>query len=129
MKKYIVYLMLFCFVSNADETDPFFGEKGTILQKDAWVFSSKKTKEIRDRLIDLDTQTKLNESLNKSIDLYKSNDQLQQNKINLLLEQNDKLAQRLNDSQSLNNWEKFGLFVLGIAATVGAGIAIKKAGQ
>lgn len=125
-------LILFCFVLcqiSIGETDPYLGAKGHILPQESWVFSPEKAKSTRDKLIDLQTTEKINESLNKSLDLYKSNEQIQQNKINLLLEQNDKLALRLGESQSLNNWEKFGLFVLGIAATVGAGFAIKKAGQ
>lgn len=125
-------LVLICFlISNLaiGETDPHYEQKGYILIQDSWVFSPEKAKSVRDKLIDLETTSKINESLQKSIELYKSNDQIQQNKINLLLEQNDKLAVRLHDSQSLNNWERFGLFMLGIAATVGAGLAIKKVSQ
>lgn len=132
MNKSIIYLILLTYSISRfaiAETDPHFENKGYTLTQDSWVFSPDKAKSVRDRLIDLETTSKINESLNKSLELYKSNEQLQQNKINLLLEQNDKLAVRLNDSQSLNNWEKFGLFVLGIVATVGAGFAIKKAGQ
>lgn len=121
-------ILLICSTVLA-ETDPHFESKGYILTQDSWVFSPEKAKSVRDRLIDLETETKIRQSLEKSVELYKSNEQIQQNKINLLLEQNDKLAQRLNDSQSLSNWEKFGLLFLGIAATVGAGFAIKKAGQ
>src|SRR5688500_13089233 len=112
-------LVLFCFVlssiSLAD--DPYFGQRGHVLPQDSWVFSPDKAKDVRNRLIDGETYFKLNESLSKSIELYKSNEVIQQNKVNLLLEQNDKLAQRLASSQSLNNWERFGLFFLGIAAT------------
>ena len=111
------------------DTDPYRADKGFVLPQESWVFSPEKAKDVRNRLIDLDTYTKMNESLNKSLDLYKSNEELQQNKVNLLLEQNDKLAKRLGESQSLNNWERLGLFILGIAATVGAGFAIKKAGE
>ena len=127
MNKFIIFLLIsqICLA----ETDPYFANKGHTLTQDSWVFSPDKAKDVRNRLIDGETYQKLNESLNKSIELYKSNDEIQQKKVNLLLEQNDVLAKRLNESQSLNNWEKFGLFVLGIAATVGAGIAIKKAGQ
>lgn len=129
--KFVTYFLILTisFTSVMAETDPHFEAKGYTLTQDSWVFSPEKAKSVRDKLIDGETNLKLNESLTKSIELYKSNDQIQQNKINLLLEQNDKLAVRLNDSQSLNSWERFGLFVLGIAATVGAGIAIKKAGQ
>jgi hypothetical protein len=127
MNKFLAILLI-CSTVLA-ETDPFFANKGYTLVQDSWIFSPEKAKNVRDKLIDGDTYQKLNESLSKSIELYKSNDQLQQNKINLLLEQNNKLAVRLHDSQSLNNWERFGLFLLGIAATVGAGIAIRQASK
>lgn len=132
MNNIVKHITLLCFLISQiaiSDTDPYYGQKGDVLKQDSWVFSPEKAKDVRNRLIDGETNLKLNESLEKSIELYKSNEQIQQNKVNLLLEQNDKLAQRLNDSQSLNSWERFGLFVLGIAATVGAGMAIKKAGE
>jgi hypothetical protein len=120
-----IFSFLLCQTSSAD--DPYFAQKNHVLPQDSWVFSPDKTKEVRNKLIDGETYFKLNESLSKSIELYKNNEEIQQNKVNLLLEQNDKLAQRLASSQSLNNWERFGLFFLGIAATVGAGWAISRA--
>lgn len=111
------------------ETDPHYEAKGYVLTQDSWVFSPEKAKDVRNRLIDLDVTVKINESLNRSLDLYKANEQINQNKINLLIEQNDKLAKNLNDSRTLNNWERFGLFALGIGATVFAGWAIGQAGK
>lgn len=125
-------LILCCFLLSQiaiGDTDPYLGSKGDVLKQDSWVFSPEKAKNVRDRLIDSESFSRINESLQKSLELYKSNEQIQQNKVNLLLEQNDKLAQRLGESQSLNNWERFGLFVLGIAATVGAGFAIHQAAK
>lgn len=132
MNKSLIYLILLTHCTSRfaiADTDPFLAQKGFVLQQESWIFSPEKAKSVRDRLIDGETNLKLNESLTKSLDLYKLNEQIQQNKVNLLLEQNDKLVQRLGESQSLNNWERFGLFILGIGATVGAGIAIKRAGQ
>lgn len=129
MNNIVKYITLLCFSISSiafSDTDPYLAAKGFVLPQESWVFSPEKAKDVRNRLIDNETNLKINESLSKSIELYKSNDQIQQNKVNLLLEQNDVLAKRLNESQSLNNWERFGLFVLGIAATVGAGIAIRK---
>lgn len=64
-------------------------------------------------------------SQTKSIELLKQNNTYSENKVNILLEQNDKLSERLQNAQSLSTFEKVGLFVLGIAATVGAGLALK----
>lgn len=124
------FLIIFLICSTAfPDTDPYFAERGTVLPKDSWVFSPEKAKQTRDKLIDAETYFKINESLTKSIELYKTTEEIQQNKVNLLLKQNDELAQRLYSSQSLNNWERFGLFFLGIAATVGAGWAISRAAK
>lgn len=132
MNNMIKHLTLICFIISSlsvAETDPHFENRGYTLLQDSWVFSPDKAKEVRNKLIDLDTYSKLNESLNKSIELYKKNETINDNKINLLIEQNDKLAKSLLASQSLNNWERFGLVLLGIAMTVGAGFAIKRAGE
>lgn len=124
MKKISLIILLFFSFNVLADTDPYYASKGFALPQDSWVFSPGKAKEVRNKLIDLETNLKLNESLSKSIELYKANEQIQQNKVNLLLEQNDKIVQRLNDSQSMNNIERIGLFLLGIIATVGAGYAI-----
>ncbi len=129
MFKYITLVSFVISSLTIAETDPHYETRGYTLLQDSWVFSPSKAKEVRDKLIDGETYQKLNESLNKSIELYKSNEQINNNKINLLIEQNDKLAKNLLASQSLNNWERFGLVLLGIAMTVGAGFAIKKAGE
>ena len=104
--------------------DPTFMTKGTVLPSDAWVFSPEKAKTVRDGLIDRDTYFQLNQSLNKSIDLYKDNEVIQQTKINLCLEQNDKLVKTSSSLQTVNTIEKIGYFVLGVAAVVFGGWAL-----
>ena len=111
------------------DTDPHFEAKGYTLLQDSWVFSPAKAKDVRDRLIDGDTFQKLNESLSKSIDLYKKNETINDNKINLLLEQNDKLAKSLLAERTVGSWERFGYFLLGVIGTVGAGFAIHQTGR
>lgn len=127
--KIICLLLIHSFVNIKADTDPFFAQKGYTLLQDSWIFSPAKAKDVRDRLIDLDTYQKLNESLNKSIELYKKNEVINDNKINLLIEQNDRLAKSLLAERTVGGWERFGYFLLGIVATVGAGFAIKKAGD
>ncbi len=127
MFKKLICLIFILVQTNVNADDPFYAQRGHVLAQDSWVFSPGKAKETRDKLIDLDTYTKLNTSLEKSLDLYKSNETIQQNKINLLLEQNDKLAKSLYDERTVTGWERFGYFALGIAATVFAGWAIGQA--
>tara|TARA_R110000868_G_scaffold66014_14_gene197061 strand:- start:257 stop:655 length:399 start_codon:yes stop_codon:yes gene_type:complete len=65
-------------------------------------------------------------SYERSIELYKKADELQLKKIDILLVQNDKLALRLGESQSMNTWEKLGWLSLGIIATGIAGYSVGK---
>ncbi|NJO65455.1 MAG: hypothetical protein HC836_47400 [Richelia sp. RM2_1_2] len=128
----IKYLLLISFTISSTsiaETDPFFAPRDYKLTQDSWVFSPDKAKEVRNKLIDLEFFTETNKSLNRSIELYKSNELIYQNKEKILLEQNDNLAKNLNDSRTLSSWERIGWFTLGIAAAVLAGFAIKKAGE
>jgi len=123
---YIVFISFFISQIAIGDTDPHFEVKGYTLIQDSWVFSQDKAKSVRDRLIDLDVSLKTNESLQKSIDLYKLNETIQQKQLDIVLQQNDKLASALQSERTLNNWERFGCFLLGIAATVGAGWAISR---
>lgn len=63
----------------------------------------------------------LNESLEKSITLHKQNEELYDKKVNILLEQNDVLADNLLRARTTNNWEKVLWFGLGFLS-VGLGI-------
>lgn len=113
----------------ADDTDPFFAQHGYVLLKDSWVFSPEKAKEVRNKLIDLQTAQKQNESYKTSLQLQQDMLDLQDKKTKLYSDQNDKLAQSLQSERSMSNFERLVIFGLGIAATVFAGFAIKKAGQ
>lgn len=70
---------------------------------------------------DLKNYKLLNESLEKSISIYKQNEMLYDKKVNMLLEQNDKLAVSLQQARTTSNWEKVLWFGLGFLS-VGLGI-------
>lgn len=70
---------------------------------------------------DLNRYKLLNESLERTIVLYEQNEKLQDKKVNILLEQNDKLAESLSQARSTSNWEKVLWFGLGFLS-VGLGI-------
>jgi len=48
-----------------------------------------------------------------------------ENKVNLLVEQNDKLAKSLYSERTMTTWERVGWFVLGITATGIGAYALK----
>lgn len=93
------------------------------------LFSIEKSNAIKAQLVQLDLYKELSDSQQKSIDFLKANQELEEKKVNTLLEQNDKLSEQLKSTQSFNNWERIAIFTLGIIATVGAGFAIKAASK
>lgn len=106
------------------DTDPHFESRGYTLTQDSWVFSPDKAKEVRNRLIDLDTALKINESYKTSLDLQKEMAAIQEKKVSLVLEQNDTLAKNLQAERTISGWERIGYFILGIGAAVLGGWAI-----
>lgn len=70
---------------------------------------------------DLNKYKLLNESLERTVVLYEQNEKLQDKRINILLEQNDKLAVNLQQARTTSNWEKVLWFGLGFLS-VGLGI-------
>lgn len=75
-------------------------------------------------LINADYNKALSDSLQKSVDLYKANEVLYQNKITLYSDQNDKLASRVSSEQTTSDWTKGLYFVLGVLATCAAGYSV-----
>lgn len=106
--------------------DPSFLDKNQPAPYAGILFTTQDAQDLRKQLIDLDTTKMINTSLTKSIDLYKSNEDLYQKEKQILLDRNDNLAKTLYSQQHLNDLEKVGIFVLGIAAT---GLAIWGVGQ
>lgn len=127
--KILLFVHLMSIFSLKGESDPYFATKGSLLPADSWVFSPEKAKITRDKLIDLDTALKINESYKTSLGLEKEMQDIQDKKIKLLLDQNDTLAKSLLAERTVTSWERIGYFVLGIAATVFAGYAIRQAGK
>lgn len=113
-----------CLADNA-----VFLEKGRQSPFDGYLFTPEKTNQMYKDLMDYDTLKSVNESLNKSIVLYKQNEELYQNKVNLLLDQNNKLSVNLFTERQDSNWERIVWFSLGVIGTGLAAYGIKKASQ
>jgi len=120
----VINLNLLCIPCYAE--DVIFLPKGSTTQYDGYLFTPEKALKTRKELIELDYIKLENDSQKKSLDLFKLNDQYSKDKIQLLLDQNDKLAKSLYEARELTNWEKVGLFTLGVAVT---GLAIYGARQ
>ena len=84
--------------------------EGTLLDKE-------QAERIKDQLIERDAFEKENASYKKSVELYKSNEVILSNQKDLLLNQNIKLTETLNDQRDMSEWTKAAYFVLGVAVT------------
>lgn len=118
MKLAVTTLLVFAFTIECAIADTAVNiNKGEPAPYTGVLLDLEKAEKIRDELIDKDTLQKTNESLNKSILLYKSNEEILSNHKNLLLNQNMELTKTLNDTRETSGWVKAAYFVLGMAAT------------
>ena len=103
--------------------------QGTAAPFEGYLLTVPKAKQVRNKLLEVDTLQSINTSLTNSINIQKDITALTEDKVKILMEQNDRLAKSLMDERSVSNWERFFWFSMGI---VGAGIAvwsIKKVAQ
>lgn len=118
MKKLITILLIISHWVFADEA--VFLNKNDPAPYDGFLITPAKVQEIKQVKFERDTYLKLNESYDKSLKLQEDINSKNQDKIKLLLDQNDKLAKTAYDSQSINTLEKALWFVGGMVA-VGLG--------
>ena len=98
-------------ILDKGETAPFHG----------YLFPDDKAIQFRKDLIELDGLKKMESSYQKSLDLFNKNETLYNTKVNMLLEQNDKLAVALYKSKDRDAFENRFWFILGMIVT-GSGV-------
>lgn len=113
----IIVNSTFCY---ADDSVPL--NKGQAAPFDGTLLSNDKANQTRKELIELDELRLKEPSYKRTIDLYKSNENLYSDKIKIVSDQNDNLAKNLYEARSLTTWEKLGYFALGAAV---AGLAVR----
>lgn len=127
MKSLLSFLMISlmvvnnCFSSEVitlkkDERAPFEGV----------LFSFEQAQKMRYQLIECDIKKELTASYEKTIKLYKENETYHDNKVNILLKQNDELSKALTEAKTTSDLTKLLWFGLGVLAT---GMAIYGAKQ
>lgn len=89
-----------------------------------YLFTPEKTIEVKNDLIDLETQKKLNKNYRKKIDLQIKKIKLREEQIDYYKARNHQLHTDIDSIKRVNNYERAGWFVLGILAT---SLAIKGA--
>lgn len=117
IKTILAILILSIFSKSVNADDVIFLGKGVPSPYDGFLFTREKTLDVKNTYIERDEFKLLNESLNRSLTLYKDNEKINQEKLNVLLDQNDTLAKELYSSRGTNNWEKLAWFIGGVAVS------------
>ena len=114
-------LTLICSTSlTARSEDVVIVEKDKPAPYTGVLFPREKAQEIRIKLLENDRLNETNASYGKSIELYKKSEDIQNQKINTLLEQNDKLAKSLGEAHSTTSFERVADFIGGVLLTSAA---------
>lgn len=121
----IIYILLFSFLANAEDATAL--KKGDKATFDGILISQDKAQEIKNTSVERDNLLQINDSLNKSLILQSQISDLNQQKVNILQDQDTKLAKSLQDSQSMNNWEKIMWFSLGFIIPVAGFYGVRQA--
>lgn len=122
MKTLLSFLMIGLITINSA-----FAQEAVMIKKDerapfeGVLFPLDQANKTRYQLIECDIKKQLNSSYERTIKLYKENEVYQDNKVNLLLKQNDELSKALTESKSTSDLQKILWFGLGVLAT---GLAI-----
>lgn len=108
--------------SNATAQDAIVIPKGTQAPFTGLLLPEQKAVEVYN---DLNKYKLLSESYERSIALYKNNEQILDHKTRILLEQNDKLSIELSKARTTSNVERVIYYALGFFSVIGGAYAIK----
>lgn len=115
--KVLTICLIFLISTNCLAEDSVPLKKDQPAPFDGLLLSQDKAQEVKNSLVEKNALGKLNESLNVSLKIQEDIISRQQNKVQILLDQNDKLAKTAYDSQSVNDWVKIMWFGAGILTT------------
>lgn len=116
MKK-MTCLLLMIFLTKSNATDSIVLKKGEVAPYDGLLLTQEKATDTKNKLIEREDLLLINQSLNKSIELYKKNEDLYTIKVEKLTEQNTKLATSLYETREFTPLERAFYFGLGVVAT------------
>lgn len=113
MKIFLSFLMIVSTANAQVESVPL--KKGELAPYEGVLLSNKKANEIKDELVEKDLLKQENDSLKKSVDLFKLKDQYSEDQIQKLLQSNSKLVDA--NLRQNNKYEPVLWFALGVLAT------------
>lgn len=122
----LILMTLLSSVSSAGDLK----EKGFVLKEDSYVFSIEEAERLKNRIIELESieielnsLKKINVINEKTIDLYKINENLFSKQIDnykYISDINDEIIKKYNDQNKYNDLKTAGYFSLGIITTIGS---------
>lgn len=125
----IQLILSLAFPPIAYPQDVTYIEAGTKAPYSGFLFTPEKTNEQRLITLERDSFKLLNVSLQSSLELQRVLNSNTENKVAILLEQNDKLAVRLYEERSSSTWERIFWVGLGVVAVIGGGLGLKAASK
>jgi len=117
-------IFLISLISLNSKADVVYIERNEPAPYTGYLFTPSKAIEVKNKLIDLETQKKLNANQKKIINLQVEQLELKDEQIHYYKQRNVKLHEDLESIKKVNNYERAGWFVLGVLAT---SLAIKGA--
>lgn len=128
MKNLIVIFLIFSSLVYADD-GVIYLDKDKPAPFSGFLFSPEKEQIARFALKELDYYKALNESREKVIVLYKTNETLYTERLEQYRKQNDTLSQDLFSARQTTSWEKFFYLATGVLITGVAFVTAKKLAQ
>lgn len=127
-KNLLILLIIALNLNSALANDAVYLEQNQKSPYSGILVPEEKLQELRKSIIELTNQKEINLSLQKSVDLYKQNETLLENKVKTLTDQNNKLAETVYSAKDNSNIEKFAYFFAGAILTGLTSYGIYKAG-
>lgn len=112
-----IFLILLS-LSNQLLADVIYLEANKPAPFTGFLFDVEKGKQVKQRLVEADYFEKLSQSLTIQVNLYEGIETRSNEKYKILMDRNNDLSKNLNAERSLGNWERLGIFGLGVLATV-----------
>ncbi len=120
MKIFLTTLIVLSNIFNvyAQELDKVKSvEKGDAAPYKGLLFPVEMIPELRNTYLERNSYKLLNDSLQTSLTLSEDISKKNQDKVNILLDQNDKISKQLNETRTFSTLERITWFTLGIFAT------------
>jgi hypothetical protein len=114
---FLTLLLISLAVRTSYAQDSVFLNKNQAAPFPGYLLPAGKVEELQNDVIELNTLKQTNDSLQKSLTLEQQDSALKDQKVNLLLDQNNKLASAAYTERELTVWEKVAYFAGGVIVT------------